>query len=146
MLTRRNPRRRPSHPGALLSDLVLPPLGISKTRLGRALGLSRYQLSQILAEKRSVTPITAIVFAIALDSIPVAVITLAAVRRRRSSRPVGYTIGNIGFPFPGRERRENSIGGSPTGSLNPLGGGKVKLPHDLSGAPSSGLRSRTSGS
>ena len=56
MLTRRNPRSRPSHPGAMLRDIVLPPLGMSKTRLARALGLSRYQLSEILAEKRPVTP------------------------------------------------------------------------------------------
>jgi integrase len=48
-------------------------------------------------------PLPAAVFAIALDSIPVAVITLAPVGRRRSSRPVGYAIDNIGFPFPGRE-------------------------------------------
>lgn len=51
MLTRRNPRRRPAHPGAVLRDLVLPPLGMSKARLARVLGLSRYQLCQILAEK-----------------------------------------------------------------------------------------------
>ena len=38
----------------------LPPLGFSKTRLARALGLSRYQLSQILAEKRPVTPVTSL--------------------------------------------------------------------------------------
>ena len=56
MLIRRNPRRRPAHPGAALRDLVLPPLGMSKTRLARLLGLSRYQLSQILAEKMAVTP------------------------------------------------------------------------------------------
>ena len=60
MLTRRNPRRRPSHPGAMLRDMVLPPLGMSKTRLARELGLSRYQLSQILAEKRPVTKATAL--------------------------------------------------------------------------------------
>ena len=58
MLIRRNPRRRPAHPGAMLRDLV--PLGYSKTRVARALGLSRYQLSEILAEKRSVTPKTAL--------------------------------------------------------------------------------------
>ena len=52
MRTRRNSRRRPAHPGAMLRDVVLPPLGICKTRLARRLGLSRYQLSQILAEKR----------------------------------------------------------------------------------------------
>ena len=55
MLTRRNPRSRPSHPGAMLRDIVLPPLGMSKMRLARALGLSRYQLSEILAEKSPVT-------------------------------------------------------------------------------------------
>jgi len=60
MRIRRNPRRRPSHPGAMLRDMVLPPLGICKTRLARRLGLSRYQLSQILAEKRPVTKATAL--------------------------------------------------------------------------------------
>ena len=60
MRTRRNARRRPSHPGAMLRDRVLPPLGISKTRLARALGLSRYQLSEILAEKSQVTEATAL--------------------------------------------------------------------------------------
>ena len=59
-------------------------------------------------------------------SISVAVRTPAALRWRRSSRPVSYAIGNVGFSFPGSERRENSIGGSPTGSLNPLGGGKCR--------------------
>jgi hypothetical protein len=56
-------------------------------------------------------------------SISVAIVTLAALGRRRSSRPVGDAIGDIGFPFPVIERWENSIGGTPTGSLNPLGGG-----------------------
>ena len=60
MLTRRNPRRRPAHPGAAMRDLISPPLGMSKTRLARTLGLSRYQLSEILAEKRAVTPDTAL--------------------------------------------------------------------------------------
>ena len=36
------------------------PLGCSKARLARALGLSRYQLSEILAEKRPVTKATAL--------------------------------------------------------------------------------------
>jgi antitoxin HigA-1 len=60
MLTRRSPRRRPAHPGAALRDLVAPPLGYSKTRLARSLGLRRYQLSQILAEKMPVTKATAL--------------------------------------------------------------------------------------
>ena len=44
----------------MLRDMVLPPMGCSKARLARSLGLSRYQLSKILAEKRSVTPLTAL--------------------------------------------------------------------------------------
>ena len=56
MLTRRNPRSRPSHPGAVLRDIVLPPLGMSKMRLARALGLSRYQLSEILSLRKN--PVT----------------------------------------------------------------------------------------
>jgi addiction module HigA family antidote len=42
----------------MLRDMVLPPLGCSQARLARRLGLSRYQLSQILAEKRPVTKAT----------------------------------------------------------------------------------------
>lgn len=37
---------------------------------------------------------------LSVDSIPIALIALAAVGRRRSSRPVSYAIGDIGFPFP----------------------------------------------
>jgi len=70
--------------------------------------------------------ISALVRPVALDSIPVAGITLAALGRRRSSRPVGYAVGDVGFLFPGSERREDSIGSSPTGSLNPLGGGECR--------------------
>jgi len=54
MRTRRNPGHRPAHAGAMLRDMV--PAGWSKTRIARALGLSRYQLCEILAEKRVVTP------------------------------------------------------------------------------------------
>jgi addiction module HigA family antidote len=42
----------------MLRDMV--PLGCSKARLARALGLSRYQLSEILAEKRPVTKASAL--------------------------------------------------------------------------------------
>jgi len=43
MRIRRNPRRRPSHPGAMLRDMVLPPLGICKTRLARRLERNRFE-------------------------------------------------------------------------------------------------------
>src|SRR5262245_44951935 len=55
-------------------------------------------------------------------AVSVSVITSAALGRRRSSRPVGYAVGNIGIPLPTSGRWENSIGISPTGILDPLGG------------------------
>lgn len=57
---RRNPNRCPSHPGAVLRDIVLPELDARKTDIAEALGISRNQLYQILAEKQPVTPITAV--------------------------------------------------------------------------------------
>jgi antitoxin HigA-1 len=56
----RNPNRPPSHPGAVLREIVLPGLDASKTDLAKALGISRNQLYEILAEKQPVTPITAV--------------------------------------------------------------------------------------
>src|SRR5262245_4761435 len=57
-------------------------------------------------------------------AVSVAVITSAALGRRRSSRPVSYAVGKIVIPFPTSGRWENSIGVAPTGSLNPLGRGE----------------------
>jgi addiction module HigA family antidote len=58
--TYRNPDRCPSHPGAVLREIVLPALDASKTDLAEALGISRNQLHLILTEKQPVTPITAV--------------------------------------------------------------------------------------
>ena len=57
---RRNPNRRPSHPGLLLADTVLPALGKSKVEFARLLGLSRQSLYDILAGRQPVTPTTAV--------------------------------------------------------------------------------------
>jgi addiction module HigA family antidote len=51
----RNPLRRPTHPGALLREDVLPSLGISQSALAEYLGVSRLTVSEILLEKRSIT-------------------------------------------------------------------------------------------
>jgi antitoxin HigA-1 len=57
---RRNPRRRPTHPGLLLAETVLPSLGKTKVEIARLLGLSRQSLHDILAGRQPVTPTTAI--------------------------------------------------------------------------------------
>ena len=58
--TTRNPDRRPSHPGAVLREIVLPEIDVSKAALARALKLSRNQIHMILSEKQPVTPETAV--------------------------------------------------------------------------------------
>jgi antitoxin HigA-1 len=52
---RRNPDRCPSHPGAVLDD-IMPSLGKPKAEIARLLGISRQQLHEILAEKKPVSP------------------------------------------------------------------------------------------
>ena len=52
--------RKPTHPGAILRDDVLPGLGISQTELADRLGVSRRTVSQIIHEHRPLTPDMAI--------------------------------------------------------------------------------------
>ena len=62
MVTRtlRHPSIRPAHPGELLREVVLPATGLPKAQIARLLGISRQQLYDILAEKKPVTPETAL--------------------------------------------------------------------------------------
>ncbi|MGB9379667.1 HigA family addiction module antitoxin [Candidatus Binatus sp.] len=48
--------RRPTHPGAILREDVLPALGLSISEAARQLGVTRQTLHRIMAEKVSVTP------------------------------------------------------------------------------------------
>lgn len=48
-------RRRPTHPGAILREDVLPDLAMSVTEAARRLGVSRQTLHKILAETSPVT-------------------------------------------------------------------------------------------
>jgi antitoxin HigA-1 len=54
-MSTRNPKRRPSHPGALLREIVLPDAGISQAELAKRMGVSRLTVSEIIHEKRAVT-------------------------------------------------------------------------------------------
>lgn len=53
---RRTRTRPPAHPGRILKNLYLVPLGVSNTELARVLGVSRKAVSSIVNEKKSVTP------------------------------------------------------------------------------------------
>jgi addiction module HigA family antidote len=57
---KRNPERCPTHPGALLREIVLPAIRASKVEIAAALGISRQSLYDILAEKQPVTPAMAV--------------------------------------------------------------------------------------
>ncbi len=50
----RDPDRCPSHPGALLTD-ILPDTGFKKTQIATMLGISRQQLYDILNERKPVS-------------------------------------------------------------------------------------------
>ena len=51
----RNPKRRPTHPGAVLREDVMPELGITQEVLATHLGVSRLTVSELLHEKRGLT-------------------------------------------------------------------------------------------
>ena len=56
MKSTRDPSRRPTHPGAVLREDVLPALSMTQTAFALRLGVSRLTVSEILHEKRPLTP------------------------------------------------------------------------------------------
>jgi addiction module HigA family antidote len=47
--------RKPTHPGAILREDVLPELGITQQQFADALGISRRSVSEILNEHRAIS-------------------------------------------------------------------------------------------
>ncbi|MDP1635975.1 MAG: HigA family addiction module antitoxin [Gallionellaceae bacterium] len=56
MKTLRNPKRCPTHPGAILREDVLPALAMTQTEFAERLGVSRLSVSDLLHGKRAMTP------------------------------------------------------------------------------------------
>ena len=56
MKSLRNPHRRPTHPGAILREDILPALAMTQAEFADRLSISRLSVSQLLHEKRSMTP------------------------------------------------------------------------------------------
>ncbi|MBA2410189.1 MAG: HigA family addiction module antidote protein, partial [Gammaproteobacteria bacterium] len=69
-MTMRNLKRRPTHPGALLREDVLPVLDMTQTEFARRLGVSRLSVSDLLHEKRALSPDMAARIARLLDTTP----------------------------------------------------------------------------
>ena len=55
MKSMRDPKRKPTHPGAILREDILPSLEMSQTEFAKRLGVSRLSVSELLLEKRSLT-------------------------------------------------------------------------------------------
>jgi len=70
MKTMRDPRRRPSYPGAILREDVLPALNMTQTELAERLGVSRLSVSELLHEKRALSPEMAVRIARLLRTTP----------------------------------------------------------------------------
>ncbi|MCH4562709.1 HigA family addiction module antitoxin [Halomonas sp. EGI 63088] len=58
----------PPHPGEIIKELCLEPLGLSVTAAAEALGVSRKTLSAILNGKAGISPEMAIRLSIAFDT------------------------------------------------------------------------------
>lgn len=70
MKSLRNPNRRPTHPGAILREDVLPALEMTQVEMAQRLGVSRLSVSELLHEKRSMTPEMAMRVAKLLNTTP----------------------------------------------------------------------------
>ena len=66
----RSKARRPTHPGAILREDVLPELKITQQELADRLGVSRRTVSEILNEHRPLTPDMAIRIGKLLNTTP----------------------------------------------------------------------------
>jgi addiction module HigA family antidote len=60
--------RNPPHPGEILKELCLKPLGLTVTEAAKALGVSRKTLSGILNGRAGISPEMAIRLSIAFDT------------------------------------------------------------------------------
>ncbi len=68
--------RCPTHPGAMLREIVLPALKRSKVEIAEALGVSRQTLYDILTERQPVTPAMAVRLAAVFDTTPASWLTM----------------------------------------------------------------------
>lgn len=56
MKSLRDPKRKPTHPGEVLREDVLPALKMSQSELAKRIGVSRLSVSELLLEKRAMSP------------------------------------------------------------------------------------------
>lgn len=79
--------RIPTHPGVILSQEFLVPLGISQVALAAHLGVPVQRINELVRGKRGITPETAWLLSQALDTTPEFWINLQATYALARSRP-----------------------------------------------------------
>jgi addiction module HigA family antidote len=62
--------RKPAHPGEILEELYIKPLGLSQGQIAAHLGIQRGQLNNIIHGKQGVTPRLALRLADAFGTTP----------------------------------------------------------------------------
>lgn len=62
------PMHRPPHPGQILRELCIEPLGVTVTEAADALGISRKTLSAILNGRAGISPEMAVRLSVAFDT------------------------------------------------------------------------------
>jgi antitoxin HigA-1 len=70
MQTLRDIKRKPTHPGEIIREDILPELKLTQGELAKHLGVSRLTVSDIIHEKRAVTAEMAIRISTALGGSP----------------------------------------------------------------------------
>lgn len=60
----------PPHPGEVIRELCLEPLGVTVTAAARSLGVARKTLSELLNGKSGISPEMAVRLSIAFDTTP----------------------------------------------------------------------------
>ncbi len=91
MATRLPTHRVPAHPGAILREEFLEPLGLTQVELADHIGVPLQRVNEIVRERRGVTPETAWLLAEAFETTPQFWLSLQAnhdLVRHRPSRKI----------------------------------------------------------
>jgi antitoxin HigA-1 len=98
-------KRKPVHPGVLLREDVLIPLGLTVTKAANDLGVSRKTLSELINEKASLSPDMAVRISKATNTSPESWMNMQSKLDLWSSEQKDLSV----IPFPFNEREQNEI-------------------------------------
>ena len=85
----RSNRRIPTHPGEILLEEFLEPLGVTQVALAKHVGVPVQRINEIVRRKRGVTPETAWLLSQALDTTPEFWVNLQSSYDLAVNRPKG---------------------------------------------------------